>query len=975
MNYYTCFPICPFCLEPSIKSSHLIQDEHDLNRFTCPNCGNHFKNLMKLENDKNFSFPLFSEVKLNSIEKSYVDWIINGEITGKYFITWPWDEVKFIPILLSEYYLNIGEDKIVVLYKKLDSDKFNDINYPLVLNHIYHMDKYFDDMPRLLTNEDVFIENLQGFCKIFVNTLDNNNIDNFQRIESNLNDCSLIADDLAYYNDLTFQCGFVDNNKNCFKEFIKTFKVLFGNDAIKKVTGFEGAQEFNEEGIFELNFFTEYAYDKNLRINKDFCNAFNVCYNNKFDLLPSFSNITYSFINSEEELHNVSENCKLFFIDQDIFSKKINEFIQDINPKWIISPWISELLAKSRYNTALRKEVFSLLGSNNNLLLFSTDLNRRNEYKIGKPNNFLKNLNITPHTWDYKDILDFIREEDENHVTLFSSDYTSVHGENYSLDIKFQECSKLKLMDDCLKIFDEIFLGDRQVIKIIKELIRTPLFIKGDYKKRFKHYNLNLEYLLAIIFSHSEEKGKIVRNALDDIYGWLGENKNPLLDAIISLINNDDFNNQECAIVTHHFDYKELKEILSEIIPNNQILVTRWNKLNDEIKNTKVHRVIATEFPTKTYKLYDSPLDEIILLGSPETINEFKFYKNSRFTEKGTKPIYLLNENECAPDLLKNSLNQIEIDYEDIVEFNEEINKINYEHQDNKKYQLSSVIKKGMSCVLVLNENNEAMFLPYKDVYIYTDSGVKTIHLASNHNNYVKLSNTKILINKHKMYDSFGRHFFKFVIDNDETSLLPYGGYQWIGFKDLIENMFEWARLLNKIVSIECYKRGNSDRNLIKKDLEDDLKELGVYAQSKNYIKNYWLDEPVPLKTDKGEILIYEIERPMYKEDLYKIYEWILDNYEGFEISSLDAFKSFAAAKYIQNVIRPKFFNNTIPEGHILKGLCDEFQAYIADKIEESNIFEVIEVKQVKIKKEVKSYIIYNNYGEYIGEGSSNLNK
>lgn len=966
MNYYTYFPICPFCLEPSIKGSNLIQDEHDLNRFICPNCGNHFKNLIKLENDKNFSFPLFSEVKLNSIEKSYVDWIINGEITGKYFITWPWDEVKFLPILLSEYYLNISEEKIVVLYKKLDSDKFNDINYPLVLDYIYHMDKYFDDIPRLLTNEDVFIENLQGFCKIFVNTLDNNNIENFQRIESNLKDCSFITDNLSYYNGLTFPCGFVDNNQNCFKEFVKNFKVLFGNDAVKKVTGFEGAQEFNEEGLFELNFFTEYSYDKNLRINKDFCNAFNVCYNNKFDLLPSFSNITYSFIESEEELHNVSENCKLLFIDQDIFSKKINEFIHDIRPKWIISPWISELLAKSRYDTVLRKEVFSLLGSSNNLLLFSTDLNRRNEYEIGKPNNFLKNLNITPHTWDYKAILDFIREKDENHVTLFSSDYTSIHGENYSLNIKFQECSKLKLMDDCLNIFDEIFFGDKQVTRIIKELIRTPLFIKGDYKKRFKHYNLNLEYLLAIIFSHSEEKGKIVRNALDDVYGWLGENKNPLLDAIISLINNDDFNDSECAIVTHHFDYKELKEILSEIIPNNQILVTRWNKLNDEIKNTNVHRVIATEFPTKTYKLYDSPLDELILLGSPETINEFKFYKNSRFTEKGTKPIYLLAESENAPRLLKDLLSKIEVDYGDIEEFNEEINKINYESRNNnQKYELSTIIKKGKSSVLVLNEDEEGMFLPYKDIYVHAGSEIKPIRLASNHNNYLKLMNADILINKYELYDSFGRYFFQFVINNDENQLISYEKYAWDGFKDLIENMFEWTNLLNKIVSIEYSKRGNVNINSIKKDIEDNLKELEVYAQSENYIKNYWLDEPIPLKTNKGEILIYEIERPMYVTDLYKIYEWILDNYPEFEISSLDAYKSFAAANYVQD-IRPKFFNNTISEKDDLRELCDKFQEYIADKITESNLFNVIEVKQVKIKKDVESYIIVKDYDEYI---------
>ena len=81
-------------------------------------------------------------------------------------------------------------------------------------------------------------------------------------------------------------------------------------------------------------------------------------------------------------------------------------------------------------------------------------------------------------------------------------------------------------------------------------------------------------------------------------------------------------------------------------------MVTKWNNLNKEIKNTSINKVIATEFPTKTYDLFDSPLDEIIILGSPQTIKDFKFFRNSRFTEKGTKPIYLLAENENAKTAL-----------------------------------------------------------------------------------------------------------------------------------------------------------------------------------------------------------------------------------------------------------------------------------------------------------------------------------
>ena len=54
-NYYTHYPLCPNCLEPAKSDKLLIKDEIFENMFFCPNCGNHFKNIINF--DSKISFP------------------------------------------------------------------------------------------------------------------------------------------------------------------------------------------------------------------------------------------------------------------------------------------------------------------------------------------------------------------------------------------------------------------------------------------------------------------------------------------------------------------------------------------------------------------------------------------------------------------------------------------------------------------------------------------------------------------------------------------------------------------------------------------------------------------------------------------------------------------------------------------------------------------------------------------------------
>ena len=80
----------------------------------------------------------------------------------------------------------------------------------------------------------------------------------------------------------------------------------------------------------------------------------------------------------------------------------------------------------------------------------------------------------------------------------------------------FCECDELKIMDECLNIFDDVFRGNKDVINFIRDLIKTPLYIKGDYEKLTKNFGKTLQVVNKLI----ESTQKYIKDmqALDKAY-------------------------------------------------------------------------------------------------------------------------------------------------------------------------------------------------------------------------------------------------------------------------------------------------------------------------------------------------------------------------------------------------------------------------------------------------------------------------
>ena len=645
-------------------------------------------------------------------------------------------------------------------------------------------------------------------------------------------------------------------------------------------------------------------------------------------------------------------------------SPKILEFVEYINPNLIISNDIDRLFGKKRYNPSL----FQLLGSDYNMLLFSTNLNRRSFYKIGSKNNFLKKRNITVHTFDNIEVIKQILDKKDEKNSFFSSNLQNIYGNKSSLTIKLEPNEKLNNVDDCLEIFDKLFSDNKDIHNYIWDLIRTPLFVDGNYQTSFNRPNLNLEYLLDIAYNSNKECWQVLNSIFEEVYGTKDDPKNPLLDRIIELINEYCGDINEIVVIVNHFDIKKLKNILNNIYGENNILVTKWNDLNKDMNNLPIKFGIATEFPTLTYNLYYSPLSEVKIIGSPKTIEIFEGYRNNRFTNNGTKPLCLLSDNEKSPDILKHALNNINVEFDDINLFNEKINESiendseKFSDDDSREYKRYNEIKKGTNVILVSNFLGQSMIIPFDREFGILDNGIDILTISSKKHNYEDLLNKSIIINNPLYLD-----FFKFMIENGENILIEYKNYKWDGFKELVESMFEWLRILQKIVNENCLETSLAISK-VKNELVKQIKESGVTAQTPSYIKNNWLSDPYILETNVGDITIYNSEKPWDEQDIYKLYSWISKDYPHLSVPLFESFRTYAAAEKIQE-IRLNFFKNRDKFlDSELKQLNYQFQEYVVDKFNQSDLFVVELYKLGKLKLDVKPYKILDDYYDFFEE-------
>ena len=1004
MNFFTTLPICPNCLNPLKGDIKLVQIKDNI--FKCPLCGNKFRSDIVLDDSSEtfeIVFPLFTEVKLNKIESAYVDWILE-DIKGKYLVTWPWKNVEFLPILISEYLSKFEDKKIIVFtdldkymqsYKEEAEDSINNSSqYNYLLDSLYFLknresvdisninDIYDENLNELFHAEKISIRDApQIYCKIYFDTTKKKN---FKKINKSMKKLKVtpIFSNLNKLNGFTIPCGDLDESYKIYQSFLEKFIDFYGKDLIKEIKGIPHHVNINEkkftskDGVFRMFFIRSNPSSPVFSVNEIFKKSYKKCMDNRFDLISFSDEFDYSLIESNEDIKPFSKNNQVFFINDKILSDALVERIIHFQPDLVIGTDIDHLFGKNRYEKGRHNQIYKLLRSDLNLLLFSTNLHYRHTYKIGRSDYYLNRYGVIPHTWDYKSLLNEIKNFEEYGVSFFSSHFDKIHGKKSNLEVSFCEVEELGLVESIFPTFIEVFDYNDEVKRALSELIQTPLYITGEYKD-FRVINriLNFEYLISLIFEHDEEMGEEIRNVFEEVYNFQLDNpRNPILEKLIDLINNAD-NFENMVVIVHGWDKQKLRKIFEEKLGediSNKILISSWSSLNKDLKEreTPTYYGISTRFPTLNYDIYSCTLSKLDVICSPNNKKRFKFFLNNRFTEKGMKPIYLLSEHEDAPKLLKETLKLIDIpEDEDIEEFIDLLNKVpdgmgddnelsNYKgtsHYYNKN------ISPNNNAILVLDDLGNGIFLPFNKTIYFIDENELIEGIELNNYNYNALKNKNILLNERETYLSLNEPFLEYVLENGKDIVIQRRKYQWKGFEDLINSMYKWVDILYQILEKEPT---NIEENKTKLALN--LSRLELSAGRIEYIEKNWLNGPKILDVGEDEVRIFDAERPKTIEDCRKIFEWIGENYKEFDVSRYSGDKTFYAARELQ-FLRRTFFRNKKQDLNVnMYELLDGFQDLIKGKISNSYKFRVEQVQIIKIKKEVTPYKILENYIDYI---------
>jgi hypothetical protein len=312
--------------------------------------------------------------------------------------------------------------------------------------------------------------------------------------------------------------------------------------------------------------------------------------------------------------------------------------------------------------------------------MFSTDPDVRHLYGINRTEKYAGEYNLIPHTWDSEILIERIRAEWENHESNYSNPVSSRWEEltegGRIPEVEYVEIETLDDLDVFLDNVSSILEEDgikTGIKKYIYDLKRSPLFIRGDYEKTeiFKRRNnfpetLTYDYIMSIIHERTNDtEFRSLKEFFDKIYSdESGKMINPIIGEITKKVSDllkekDNF----ITVVVHGYDVKGTEKLLREMgldesMPQ-RLFVCSWGNLSQrelDIADNAEHYVISTLPPTLAYSIYSGHVKKFVFIGSENNIKKIETIVKNRLTETISRPIYLISENDPAPELLKTVL-------------------------------------------------------------------------------------------------------------------------------------------------------------------------------------------------------------------------------------------------------------------------------------------------------------------------------
>lgn len=979
-KFFHNYPICPNCQAPLIEHTKLkVTDVKNLS-FKCENCGSHFHN--KFSNGS-FDENIFWEIDLNEIEDTYL-LFLNDNPRDKYLITWPWQDVKFSPILAANYLLNNPTHKVVVVdkFKKEEESSYSYPSVDVIFNHLYYVDENEFNKHSIdensITEEGIFENRKKFYCKI-----------------------TFIEDNIHFYKNMSgktitpftgsrrIEVDFEENKLRKFrKDMIEKIENKYSDCAIYSV---RNAHEnklpkiLNEYGVLKLYFNVDEGIEQGVKLSDKFKKDYSKILSNISSIKKVSDKIKSIIISDELDLNNNLNDYNLIFLNDSMDSRRLLNFISKVNADITIFSRADLFFERSLiFNKGFEFNNF-ISSTNNCLLLFSTYKDNRGLYKIGDESSPLLEYGIIPHTWDFEEIINQFKPENET-LSLASSNFTDIRATN-NISVEYDSVNELDIVEDSFSDIIEFYQANNVVKSFLRDLIRTPLYLKGYFKdkKVFGKHNMTFESLFATIYNRDEELGIKLDSVYNSVYTKNDEKYNPLFDKILSLVKDFDFARFDKLIfVVDFFERKGLKELIESNISDEDIFkhldYSSWDKLSEYKFNEDFdYYLVSTRSPYINFKLNNFNIKKIYFVGSNSVIEDLKVEITKRLTDEGTKPIFILDENNNsrAPQNLLDSIKTIEHLPNVVTSESNKLNsKLNYtpdisrkwnvqiKSNNNSKNKYNVSLKTTDDAVLVISKFGEGMFLPLNNnIYIKNKNG-GIEEISTSRDSCDELIHKEIVLDSEGFYTSFRLLFFNFILESDKKVPIFYEGFQWSDFKSLLIDAFEWLELLKQV-----YKNHyESIVNVLggKYTLARDISNLNLNAKDPGYISEFWLCDPVYLETSEGNIPIYEKEHPRSGNDLIILYEWINNTFPEINLSRNDALRCYGASITLQRIRRLFLRKKEDKLPYSLLDLYHDFEKIVDKVLLSADSFEVSHAGIVKLNDNIIPYKVVNDYKQYM---------
>lgn len=1009
--YYHFYPSCPNCHEPHVRGSSL--EKIDNENLRCPSCGAHFRSRIDLFSPERFTntldaiinkegegaekylskLPLVWEVRPNTIEEEYILWV-NRTSGGKFLITWPWRNVKFIPLLVSEYLLNNPTKKVVVVGDiSSDPSDETEITAPGIKevfdNLIYLEEPESDEIDESIKKE------MRKFDRRFV-----------------LQKKKVIHYVICRIGTHNRGEGICDQNfTKCKNRLINEIKEDYGEESIRNIDKrkmkegsiTKNVKTLNKKGFIDIKLEEREQWTGELRYKEEW--LWNVLLNpEKIRRLNRM--ISATVLKEQEEGGSDGSDKKLFFVSSEMSPNTVFNIVKKINPDLVAIQNADDFIKDVTYDGEKSRALFSFLKDckNSLVLMFSTDPDARHLYNINRTEKYAGGDDITPHTWDSEILIERIRTERENHESNYSNPASSrweeLSASGLVPEVEYMGIESLDSLDVFLDRVSSILVDEgvqKDIRKYIYDLKRSPLIVRGDYEKpevfwrRGKSLEtITYDYLMSLIHERTDDtEFKSLKELIDKIYSIESANTiNPLMKKITEKVGDllkgeDNF----VTVVVHGYDVKGTEKLLRErgldMYMPQRLSVCSWGNLSQrelDIADNAEHYVISTLSPSLAYSIYFGHVKRFVFIGSENNIKKIETIVKNRLTEAISRPIYLLSENDPAPELLKRVLKTVEIPSNEVLQ--NISNEIIVEFEDPGHFIGTShfrgggthpCINSGEHAILVVGINGKGMFIPSGSLlFIKEDHRLVETSLdntSSDRDLKTKLENKEILVDRHGVYISFRSIFIKSMMAHGKKVKFRRGLYEWNGFQSLFNDAIGWILILEKAVRCYSCKKGITLEEAEKK-FSEYLSLLNLTAKNPGYIKGWWSNYEI-VTTEYGVYPLYEVEHPKSPDDLRKIYNGINDILPEMMLDPTNAERSYIASITIQN------FRRSLLKGEIkdinpsLHQLYTRLEKEIKSIVETSPVFKVNLVYDVEITNEVEPFKIMDEYQKYIRTSSN----